>query len=178
MHWILQLILLLRRVCAHARVYVTYVFNWLQTFIVNKYIILNVFHCYQFLYNSKIDTLQLLRDNLPDSATMIPQMINELINLLVTLKQNYFTFNNSFYSQDDGLATGSILSGLLVDVCLNFYENSYLLNINKLHKNKITFFSRYVDDTFITFYGTLRQIELLKNYLNRTNSNIQIILEK
>ena len=40
------------------------------------------------------------------------QKINELIKLLtVVLEQNYFTFDNGFFTQDDGLAMGSPLSG-------------------------------------------------------------------
>ena len=35
---------------------------------------------------------------------------------------------------------------------------------------------RYVDDTFIVFDGTLRQIELLKNYLNSVNKLIQFVM--
>ena len=62
---------------------------------------------------------------------MNTQTINELINLLeVVLKQNYFTFNGSFYIQDDGIAMGSPLSGLLADIYLNYYENTHLLNNN------------------------------------------------
>lgn len=64
--------------------------------------------------------LQILRDNMSDSATVTPQIIRELINLLeAVLKQKYFTFNNSFYSQDDGLASSV---WLLADVYLIVYE--------------------------------------------------------
>lgn len=123
------------------------------------------------------ETLQLLRDNLHNNASISAQMIDELIDLLkVILMQNYFTFNGSFYSQDDGLAMGSPLSGLLADVYLNFYENTYLLN-NNIYANKIIFYSRYVDDTFIIFDGTLRQVDSFKNFLNGINKNIQFTIE-
>ena len=76
---------------------------------------------------------------------MNTQTINELINLLeVILKQNYFTFNGSFYIQNDGLAMGSPLSGLLADIYLFYYENTHLLN-NNIYANKIIFYARYVD---------------------------------
>ena len=59
------------------------------------------------------ETLQLFRDNLRNNASISAQMIDELIDLFkVILMQNYFTFNGLFYSQDDGLAMGSPLSGL------------------------------------------------------------------
>ena len=45
------------------------------------------------------ETLQLLRDNLHNNASISAQMIDELIDLLkVILVQNYFTFNGLFYS--------------------------------------------------------------------------------
>ena len=91
------------------------------------------------------DTLKILRNNLSDSCCMNTQMINELINLLeVVLKQNYFTFDGLFYFQDDGLAMGSPLSGLLADIYLNFYENTHMLN-NNIYAKKIIFYARYVD---------------------------------
>ena len=122
-------------------------------------------------------TLKLLKDNLRINASMSAQAIDELIDLLkVILNQNYFTFNGLFYSQDDGLAMGSPLSGLLADIYLNFYENTHLLN-NNIYANKIKFYSRYVDDTFIIFDGTLRQVDSFKNLLNEINNNNLFTLE-
>ena len=71
---------------------------------------------------------------------------------------------------------GSPLSGLLADVYLNFYENSHLLSHNK-YKNDIIFYARYVDDTFLIFNCTVRQIENLKHYMNSISKNIQFTLE-
>ena len=83
------------------------------------------------------DTLNILRDNLMKCNKLNTQAIDELLNLLeVILKQNYFEFNDRFYSQRDGLAMGSPLSGLLADIYLNHYENTHLFSNNN-HKNNI-----------------------------------------
>ena len=97
--------------------------------------------------------------------------------LEVVLNQIYFIFDGNYYIQKKGLAMGSPLSGLLADIYLNHYENIHMFSsANKWH-NKIVSYTRYVDDTFIIFNGTIRQINNLKNYLNNINKNIQFTLE-
>ena len=71
---------------------------------------------------------------------------------------------------------GSPLSGLLADIYLNSYENNYFLNNHKF-TNNIIFYCRYVDDTFLIFNGTARQLSTLKNSLNAVNDNIQFTME-
>ena len=120
------------------------------------------------------ETINILEKQLVDANTLSPQQIKECVELLqVILKQNYFMFNNRYFIQEEGLAMGSPLSGLLSDIYLNHYENTYLLSdVNKLH-TQIIFYARYVDDTFIVFNGTLRQIDNLRQYLNNINKHIQ-----
>ena len=85
--------------------------------------------------------------------------------------------SNNYYNQKKGLAMGSPLSGLPADIYLNHYGNKYLLyNINKL-SGRIISYTRYVDDTFIIFDGTIRQIKNMKKYMNGINKNIQFTLE-
>ncbi|XP_055922780.1 uncharacterized protein LOC129953564, partial [Eupeodes corollae] len=113
------------------------------------------------------ETIQILKENLTNTATINTQQINELINLIKTiLKQNYFTFNDEYYTQTEGLAMGSPLSGLLADIYLNHYENKYILSTLNPQKQKIITYSRYVDDTFVIFDGTNRQIDILTKYIN------------
>ena len=77
------------------------------------------------------ETLQVLRNNLFESNKLNAQMIEQLMSLLeVILGQNYFTFDDQFYSQRDDLAMGSPLSGLLADIYLNFYENTFMFSNN------------------------------------------------
>ena len=75
-----------------------------------------------------------------------------------------------------GLAMGSPLSGLLADIYLNYYENMNIIS-NKLYKNKIIFYCRYVDDTFMIFNGTNRQIQNLNSHINSIDHKIKFTSE-
>lgn len=60
------------------------------------------------------ETLNIVKENLKKNLILLPEAIDELLELLnETLKQNYFTFNNKYYIQNEGLAMGSPLSGIL-----------------------------------------------------------------
>ena len=124
------------------------------------------------------ETLEILRDNLEQNKTLHVDEIDEIINLLrLILAQNYFTFNGKYYIQNEDLAMGSPLSGFLADVYLNHYENKYIFSDNNRYNMNIIQYARYVDDTFIIYNGTIRQLNNLKSYLNSINNNIQFTLE-
>ena len=72
---------------------------------------------------------------------------------------------------------GLPLSGLLADLYLHHFENTYMFSENNKFYKNIKLYARYVDDTFIVFNGALRQIEKLKHYLNSLSKNIQFTLE-
>ena len=72
---------------------------------------------------------------------------------------------------------GSPLSGLLADIFLNNFENTYLLSPHNKWQRNISFYKRYVDDTFVIFDGTTRQANMLLHYMNNINKNIQFTLE-
>ena len=72
---------------------------------------------------------------------------------------------------------GSPLSGLLSDIYINNFENKFIFtNQNKFLKN-IVHYSRYVDDTFLIFNGTNRQINNFLNYINSIHKNIKFTVE-
>lgn len=128
------------------------------------------------------ETIKVLEQNLRDNSNLLPKAIDELIILTRTIiKQNYFQFNNEFYTQNEGLAMGSPLSGILAELFLNDLENKYLWNKdrNKVNKivDKIIFYHRYVDDTILLFNGNARQLNILNNYLNKIHKNMQFTLE-
>ena len=122
------------------------------------------------------ETLEILRNSLEQNNTFKVDEIDEIINLLrLILAQKYFIFNGKYYIQNKGLAMGSPLSGFLADLYLNRYENKYIFsNDNRCNMN-IIHYARYVDDTFIIYNGTIRQLNNLKSYLN--SINIQFTLE-
>ena len=92
-----------------------------------------------------------------DSISNIENLINlhheisfglhsqDIMKLLqVTLTNTYFTFNNKFYKQIDGLPMGSSLSGLLAITFIDTLQRQVLSNVTG-----ISILKRYVDDCFI-----------------------------
>lgn len=59
---------------------------------------------------------------------------------------------------------------------MNHFEEKYILS-NAAFKSKIKFYGRYVDDTFLLFDGTSRQIDCMVAALNKVNPNIQFTTE-
>ncbi|KAJ4436486.1 hypothetical protein ANN_16517 [Periplaneta americana] len=53
----------------------------------------------------------------------------------IITKQNYFTYNNKYYTQTEGLPMGSPISSILVEIFLHHIEQTYILNKdnNKQH---------------------------------------------
>jgi hypothetical protein len=123
-------------------------------------------------------TLEIIEKNLKNNPTLTTEARNELMNLLeITLQQNYFRFNEKFYSQPDGLAMGSPLSGILSEIYLNDIENNLILSDNNPSHEKILFYFRYVDDTLVLFDGNARQLQILNKYLNGLAPKLKFTLE-
>ena len=121
------------------------------------------------------ETIDIIKNELHQNSSLSKLEIKEIIKLLKTiLSQNYFTFNDKFYFQSKCLAMSSPLSDFLDDVYL---QQKYLFSNNNIITKNIIFYTRYVDDSFIIYNGTNRQLNSLKSYLNSINSNIQFTLE-
>lgn len=104
---------------------------------------------------------------------LLPGEINDIINLTkLSMEQNYFRFNNTYYRQKEGLAMGSPLSPLMAEVFMDNFECKYIVN-----EPHILFYYRYVDDIIILWTGTLRQIDIFVSKLNNIHPKIKFKLE-
>ena len=84
-------------------------------------------------------------------------MKNELINLSkIVLEQNYFPFENNFYSQEGGLALGSPTSSVFSEIYLQYMESTAIFDI--LVRNNITGYFRYVDNILVVYDKTITDI--------------------
>lgn len=123
------------------------------------------------------ETIDILEENLLRSKVYNKKVVEDIIRLLkVVLKQNYFTFNGKIYHQKEGLAMGSPLSGLLADLYMNHFERKFIMS-NDTYRKRIMFYRRYVDDTFVVFDGTIRQLESMVNEINKVHPKIKFTLE-
>jgi len=93
------------------------------------------------------DAIGILKQRLEENASLPPEAINELINLVrVVAKQNYFQFNGKYFIQTEGLAMGSPLSSILAELYLNEFERKYIMNENNKYRQNIIYYFRYADD--------------------------------
>uniref|UniRef100_A0A0A9WSN7 Putative COX1/OXI3 intron 1 protein n=1 Tax=Lygus hesperus TaxID=30085 RepID=A0A0A9WSN7_LYGHE len=101
-----------------------------------------------------------------------------LLNLIYScLDWNYFRFNGIVYKQKKGLAIGSPLSPLLAEVYMNHLEKIHIFNGNSTSIKSVKFYVRYIDDTFLIFQGSQRQIDNFLKFLNTIDPDIKFTHE-
>ena len=93
----------------------------------------------------------------------------DLLNLAT--KESFFTFNNKFYIQVDGVAMGSPLGPILANIFLSHHEENWL---NKCPiKFKPSFYRRYVD--IFVIFESLESANLFHKYMSsKQNINFTI----
>ena len=112
-----------------------------------------LFGCWWFIYQHPIswNYWYLRKETFSNSETLVKGMFKndfrELLNLVT--KESFFTFNNKFYIQVDGVAMGSPLVPILANIFLSHYEENWL---NKCPiKLKRSFYRKYVHNVFVLF---------------------------
>lgn len=119
------------------------------------------------------ETLPLVADLLSANNVQFSIKTNILTLLKFCLSQNFFVFNNQFYSQPDGLAMGSTLSPFLADLFMDHFENNFILNKFDVIKH----YFRYVDDCLVFIQGDTEVATDMLNRINSLHSKIKFTLE-
>ena len=97
----------------------------------------------------------------------------DLLNLAA--KESIFTFNNTFYTQVDGVAMGSHLGSILANIFLSHHEENWL---NKCPTEfKPGFYRRNVDDIFVLFESP-ESADSFREYMSSKHQNINFTIEK
>ena len=97
----------------------------------------------------------------------------DLLNLAT--KESFFTFNNKFYIQVDGVAMGSPLGPILANNFLSRHEENWL---NKCPiEFRPSFYRRYVDDIFVLFESP-ESPHSFREYMSSKNQNINFTVEQ
>ena len=65
------------------------------------------------------------------------------------MKQNYFQYNGRFLQPDEGIAMGSPISSRMVEVYLQYIEETYVKQW--LENKEIVYYKRYIDDILIIY---------------------------
>lgn len=117
------------------------------------------------------DLLSFLRDLLPRYNLTLPtNTIIELIKLCI--KDNYFSFNDSFYKQTFGMAMGNPLSPVLSNLYMECFETNILPRI--LPSNLLWY--RYVDDILCLWPVNHDETDFL-NQINSLVPSIKFTIE-
>jgi hypothetical protein len=80
-----------------------------------------------------------------------------------TIEQNYFQFEDNYYSQESGLAMGSPMSSIFSEIYLLYMENTAIYDI--LLHNNIPGYFHYVDNILIVYDKTTTVIDFLYHQL-------------
>ncbi|XP_046401605.1 uncharacterized protein LOC124167666 [Ischnura elegans] len=85
----------------------------------------------------------------------------------------YFTFDNCYYEQKDGVAMGSPLSPAIANFFMEDFEE-HALNSAPLRPK---YFYRYVDDTFVIWPHGVDTLKPFLDHMNSRHPNIQFTME-
>ena len=88
--------------------------------------------------------------------------------------ESFFTFDNEYYSQLDGVAMGSPLGPTLAKAFLCHFEKQWLSDCPQDFCPNI--YRRYVDDIFVTF-NSYQQLKKFVEYMNTKHPNIKFTFE-
>nr|XP_027207334.1 uncharacterized protein LOC113800746 [Penaeus vannamei] len=92
----------------------------------------------------------------------------------IAAHHSVFTFNESLYTQVDGVAMGSPLGPCYANTFLCYHEQAWLNNCPSSFKP--IYYRRYMDDTFLLFNDP-SHINPFMSYLNSQHPNIRFTCE-
>ena len=112
--------------------------------------------------------------NVPLDET-IQMCVNELFKsslemLLLTTKENVILFDQKYYSQIDGVATGSPLGPTLANIFLCYHKTTCLKSCLKSFKP--VYYKRYTNDIFVLFEKPKQGLRFV-TYMNKRHINIK-----
>ena len=121
------------------------------------------------------DSISIIKEHLENDASLNKRTslsathIVDLLELL--LSKTSFTFENSFYTQTDGIAMGAQTSCVVVEIFMQTFESTAITT----HQHKPKIRERHVDEIFAIIKKQHTQ-EFL-NHLNNLHPNIKFTIE-
>jgi retron-type reverse transcriptase len=93
----------------------------------------------------------------------------------ITMNQNYFEIDNTFWLQENGTPMGSPVSSILAKIYLQELEVKFYPEL--IQKRHIQYIARYVDDEFVVYDGVNTTAEEILNDHNSMHPNMRYIIE-
>jgi hypothetical protein len=111
------------------------------------------------------------------SVNNIDNKTTQNIKITQTLVgQNYFRFQDTIYVQNEGLAMGAPMSSILLEVYLQYMENTMIYDL--LIKHKVEGYFRYVDNILVMYKEDNKNIYRMLDDFNNLAPTMKFILEE
>ena len=94
-------------------------------------------------------------------------LITTFLTLILTL--NNFVFNSKFYLQIKGCAMGTICASAYANIFMAEFEQKY---VHALIKDKLILFLHYIDDIFMVWTKSEKQLKNFQSELNQQITNL------
>ncbi|XP_072152695.1 uncharacterized protein [Bemisia tabaci] len=121
--------------------------------------------------------LQCCRDVLKCHSNLSKAEIKQFIDLAqFTTENNFFRFQDDFYRLNRGLAMGAPIAPLLSDIFMDKFDKLICQADGKWKRNIFTY-HRFVDDIFLIWTGTNRELNKFLSDINKLEPNLKFKLE-
>jgi hypothetical protein len=115
-------------------------------------------------------------ENALENSLVNPNKAKEILSWYdVITQQNYFIFNNTVYTQTDGLAMGAPSSSIISELFLQYIECNFSAPI--VNKHGISGYYRYADDILILYNSSITNTLSILHDFNNIHSNLQFTSE-
>ena len=109
--------------------------------------------------------------SLPARTSLSPSQITHLLGLV--LRATYFSYNGSFYEQQEGAAMVSPVSAVIAHLYMEVFEEQALQSCDPQLRPRV--WKRYVDDTFVI--SMRASVDGLLAHLNNQQPTIRFTME-
>ncbi|CAH2277356.1 Hypothetical predicted protein [Pelobates cultripes] len=115
--------------------------------------------------------VEAMRQVLTQSTTYHGPPIEYTLELLtLTLQNNYFRFEDSWYLQVAGTSMGASMAPMYADAYMYIYEKEHILE--KYQRNILAYY-RFIDDLFIIWSGTCESAHEMVRELNLLSTPVR-----
>ena len=109
--------------------------------------------------------------SLPARTSLSPSQVTDLLGFV--LRATYFSYNGSFYEQQEGAAMGSPVSAVIANLYMEVFEEQALQSCDPQLRPRV--WKRYVNDTFVI--STRASVDGLLVHLNNQQPTIRFTME-
>ena len=124
-------------------------------------------------HNEGLGALENALKSTPLNSNITIKAIITMMHLILTL--NNFIFNNEFFLQIKGTAMGTRAAPNYASIFMGAFERKHIYN-SKYYQH-IWFYCRFIDDIFIIWTGSEKELKEFFEYINKVHKTIKFTTE-